>query len=115
PRGAVDRVLLLVAAKGEATARRLVDGLPVSLHTDPLEAARSAQGPGPVVLHDAARPLASPALAEAVTRAVDAGHAVAVPALPLSDTVKHVDIADVVVGSPDRSGLRVIQTRRGSG
>jgi 2-C-methyl-D-erythritol 4-phosphate cytidylyltransferase len=108
--GAVDRVVLLIDPEGEATARRLVDGLPVSLHTDPLEAARSAQGPGPVVLHDAARPLASPALAEAVTRAVDAGHAVAVPALPLSDTVKHVDITDVVVGSPDRSGLRVIQT-----
>ena len=62
------------------------------------------------VLHDAARPLASPALAEAVTEAVAAGHAVAVPVLPLSDTVKHVDSADVVAGSPDRTGLRVLQT-----
>ena len=61
-------------------------------------------------LHDAARPLASPALAEAVTEAVAAGHAVAVPVLPLSDTVKHVDSADVVAGSPDRTGLRVLQT-----
>jgi 2-C-methyl-D-erythritol 4-phosphate cytidylyltransferase len=108
--GAIERVVLLVDPEGEAAARRLVEGLPVTLHTDPLEAARCAQGSGPVVLHDVARPLASPALAEAVTRAVAAGHAVAVPALPLSDTVKHVDVTDTVVGSPDRSGLRVLQT-----
>jgi 2-C-methyl-D-erythritol 4-phosphate cytidylyltransferase len=108
--GPVDRVVLLVDPEAEVAARRLVDGLPVSVHTDPHEAARCAQGPGPVVLHDAARPLASPALAEAVTAAVAAGHAVAVPVLPLSDTVKHVDTADVVAGSPDRTGLRVLQT-----
>jgi 2-C-methyl-D-erythritol 4-phosphate cytidylyltransferase len=108
--GVVDRVVLLVGPDTEATVRRLVDGLPVSVHTDPHEAARCAQAPAPVVLHDAARPLASPALAVAVTEAVAAGHAVAVPVLPLSDTVKHVDVADVVVGTPDRGGLRVLQT-----
>jgi 2-C-methyl-D-erythritol 4-phosphate cytidylyltransferase len=108
--GSVDRVVLLVDPEAEEAARRLVDGLPVSVHTDPLDGARCAQGPGPVVLHDAARPLASPALAEAVTEAVAAGNAVAVPVLPLSDTVKHVDSVDVVVGGPDRTGLRVLQT-----
>ena len=108
--GSIDRVVLLVDPEAEAAALRLVDGLPVSVHTDPHEAARCAQGSGPVVLHDAARPLASPALAAAVTEAVAAGHAVAVPVLPLSDTVKHVDSADVVAGSPDRTGLRVLQT-----
>ena len=108
--GSVDRVVLLVDLEAEATARRLVDGLPVSVHTDPHEAARCAQTSAPIVLHDAARPLASPALAVAVTDAVAAGHAVAVPVLPLSDTVKHVDVAGVVVGTPDRSGLRVLQT-----
>lgn len=108
--GSVDRVVLLVDLEAEATARRLVDGLPVSVHTDPHEAARCAQTSAPIVLHDAARPLASPALAVAVTDAVAAGHAVAVPVLPLSDTVKHVDVEGVVVGTPDRSGLRVLQT-----
>ena len=108
--GAVDRVVLLVDPEVEASARRLVDGLPVSVHTDPHEAARCAQASAPIVLHDAARPLASPALAVAVTEAVAAGHAVAVPVLPLSDTVKHVDVAGVVVGTPDRGGLRVLQT-----
>ena len=108
--GSVDRVVLLVDLEAEPAARRLVDGLPVSVHTDPHEAARCAQTSAPIVLHDAARPLASPALAVAVTDAVAAGHAVAVPVLPLSDTVKHVDVAGVVVGTPDRSGLRVLQT-----
>ena len=108
--GAVDRVVLLVDPEAEPSTRRFVDGLPVSVHTDPHEAARCAQAPAPIVLHDAARPLASPALAVAVTEAVAAGHAVAVPVLPLSDTVKHVDVAGVVVGTPDRAGLRVLQT-----
>lgn len=108
--GVVDQVVLLVAPEVEAAARGLVDGLPVAVHTDPREAAGRAQGPGPIVLHDAARPLASPALVEAVTRAVAAGHAVAVPVLPLSDTVKCVDSAEVVTSGPDRAALRVLQT-----
>ena len=108
--GSVDRVVLFVDAANEPAVQRIVGDMPVCVHTDPHEAARCAQGPGPVVLHDAARPLASPALAVAVTEAVAAGHAVAVPVLPLSDTVKHVDVAGVVVGTPDRGGLRVLQT-----
>ncbi len=103
--------MLLVDPEAEATARRLVDGLPVSVHTDRARGGAVRAGTsGPIVLHDAARPLASPALAVAVTEAVAAGHAVAVPVLPLSDTVKHVDVAGVVVGTPDRGGLRVLQT-----
>ena len=108
--GSVDRVVLLVDLEAEATVRQLVDGLPVSVHTDAHEAARCTQTSGPIVLHDAARPLASPALAVAVMDAVAAGHAVAVPVLLLSDTVKRVDVAGVVVGTPDRGGLRVLQT-----
>jgi len=108
--GSVDRVVLFVDAENEPGVQRIVGDLPVCVHTDPHEAARCAQGPGPVVLHDAARPLASSAVAEVVTEAVAAGHAVAVPVLPLSDTVKLVDSADVVAGSPDRTGLRVLQT-----
>jgi len=108
--GSIDRVVLVVDLEAEATARQLVDGLPVSVHTDAHEAARCAQTSGPIVLHDAARPLASPALAVAVTDAVVAGHAVAVPVLALSDTVKRVDVAGVVVGTPDRRDLRVVQT-----
>jgi hypothetical protein len=79
--GSVDRVVLLVDLEAEATARQLVDGLPVSVHTDPHEAARCAQTSA-----DRARrrpPAGVPALAVAVTDAVAASHAVAVPVLAL--------------------------------
>ena len=49
-----------------------------------------------VVVHDAARPLASPALFNAVIDAVRAGADAAVPGLPISDTVKRVDGDHVV-------------------
>jgi 2-C-methyl-D-erythritol 4-phosphate cytidylyltransferase len=62
-----------------------------------------------VLLHDACRPLAPAALAAAVVGAVRGGHGIAVPALPLTDTVKRVH-AGVVTGTPDRAQLRVLQT-----
>ena len=45
----------------------------------------------------------------AVAEAVLAGQDAAVPALPLTDTVKRVDAEGFVRGSPDRDGLRVVQ------
>jgi 2-C-methyl-D-erythritol 4-phosphate cytidylyltransferase len=68
------------------------------------------QGAGVILLHDAARPLAPTALGVAVVEAVRAGHAMSVPVLPLSDTVKRVDAEGVVRATPDRAGLRVLQT-----
>jgi 2-C-methyl-D-erythritol 4-phosphate cytidylyltransferase len=65
---------------------------------------------GFVVAHDAARPLTPPALFGAVLEAVRHGHEVAVPVLPLADTVKTVDGDGLVRGTPDRAGLRVVQT-----
>jgi 2-C-methyl-D-erythritol 4-phosphate cytidylyltransferase/2-C-methyl-D-erythritol 2,4-cyclodiphosphate synthase len=65
--------------------------------------------PGIVLVHDAARPFATPAL---VGRAIDAARKSdgAVPALPVSDTVKRVDAAGRVAETIDRSALRLIQT-----
>jgi 2-C-methyl-D-erythritol 4-phosphate cytidylyltransferase len=63
-----------------------------------------------VLLHDACRPLAPGELAEAVIEAVRAGHGMAVPVLPLTDTVKSVDDRGAVTGTPDRTALRVLQT-----
>jgi 2-C-methyl-D-erythritol 4-phosphate cytidylyltransferase len=65
-----------------------------------------------VLVHDAARPLAPPSLTAAVIDAVRAGHPVVVPVLPLSDTVKVVD-DDILRATPDRAGLRVVQTPQG--
>jgi 2-C-methyl-D-erythritol 4-phosphate cytidylyltransferase len=65
---------------------------------------------GIVLLHDACRPLAPDVLAAAVVEAVRGGHGVAVPAMPVTDTVKSVDDRGVVTGTPDRATLRVLQT-----
>ncbi|HXX91670.1 MAG TPA: 2-C-methyl-D-erythritol 4-phosphate cytidylyltransferase [Acidimicrobiales bacterium] len=62
-----------------------------------------------VVVHDAARPLASPALFRRVVDAVVAGAAGAVPGLPVADTLKEVR-DDVVVGTTPRDGLVAVQT-----
>jgi 2-C-methyl-D-erythritol 4-phosphate cytidylyltransferase len=63
-----------------------------------------------IVVHDAARPLARPALFAAVVDAVRAGGAVCViPVLPVSDTLKRV-AGDAVVSTVDRDGLVSVQT-----
>ena len=67
---------------------------------------------GVVVVHDAARPLASPDLFRRVIGAViDQSHPIdgVVPALPLTDTVKRV-IGDRVLTTVDRGDLVGVQT-----
>ena len=63
-----------------------------------------------IVVHDGARPFASPRLYESVIRAVRAGADGAVPGLPVTDTIKVVDAAGVVVETPDRDRLVAVQT-----
>src|SRR5262245_40468371 len=62
-----------------------------------------------VLVHDAARPFASPAL---ITRAIDAARAsaAAVPVVAVADTVKTVDATGRVSGTIDRARLRLVQT-----
>ncbi len=62
-----------------------------------------------VVVHDAARPLASPSLCERVVGAVRAGADGAIPVLALTDTVKRVAGSEVVE-TLDRSALVRVQT-----
>ncbi len=62
-----------------------------------------------VCVHDAARPFASSALYEAVIAAVAAGADGAVPALPVTDTIKVVD-GNRVVTTLERSSLVAVQT-----
>lgn len=75
-----------------------------------------------VLVHDAARPLAPPALVRRVAEAVRAGHPAVVPGLPVVDTIKQVAPTppdatgarvEPVVETPDRSLLRVVQTPQG--
>jgi 2-C-methyl-D-erythritol 4-phosphate cytidylyltransferase len=62
-----------------------------------------------VVVHDAARPLLEDAVVGRVLAALNEGWDGAVPALPLSDTIKRVD-GDAVVETLPRDALRAAQT-----
>ena len=62
-----------------------------------------------VVVHDAARPLASRALFDAVIDAVRAGADAAVPGVPVADTLKRID-GTRVVETLDRDTLVAVQT-----
>ena len=66
-----------------------------------------------VLVHDAARALASPELVERVAAAVRIGHDAVIPVLPVVDTIKHVDADGAVLGTVDRSVLRAVQTPQG--
>ncbi len=66
-----------------------------------------------VLVHDAARALTPPGLILRVVAALRAGHRAVVPALPLHDTIKAVDANGVVLGTPERAGLRAVQTPQG--
>lgn len=66
-----------------------------------------------VLVHDAARALTPPSLAERVAAAVRAGHGVVIPVLPVADTVTRVDAAGHSLGHLDRSSLRLVQTPQG--
>ncbi|MGH8838917.1 MAG: 2-C-methyl-D-erythritol 4-phosphate cytidylyltransferase [Jiangellaceae bacterium] len=92
----------LLVVPGGATRRRSVAAalaaLPASVEV--------------VLVHDAARCLAPPALFTAVAEAVADGADAVVPALPVADTVKQI-AGDVVVATLDRSRLRAAQTPQG--
>ena len=63
-----------------------------------------------IVVHDAARPLASEDLFAAVIAAVAGGAGGAVPGVPVSDTIKVVDGSQHVTATLDRSALVAVQT-----
>ncbi|MEG3614272.1 2-C-methyl-D-erythritol 4-phosphate cytidylyltransferase [Isoptericola haloaureus] len=81
-----------------------------------------------VLVHDAARPLAPPALVERVVTAVRSGRSAVVPGLPVTDTIKRVvpdggspaapggesaQPVERVVDTLDRTALRAVQTPQG--
>ena len=78
-----------------------------------LSALPGSKAPQFVLVHDAARALTPAGLIVRVVDALRAGHAAVVPVLPLSDTIKAVDGNGVVLGTPERAGLRAVQTPQG--
>ena len=92
--------------------------------SDSVRRALAAASPGdpeePVLVHDAARPLLTPAIAREVIGALegDAGVDAAIAAAPVTDTIKRVDVGRRVLETLDRSSLWAVQTpqvfRRGA-
>jgi 2-C-methyl-D-erythritol 4-phosphate cytidylyltransferase len=113
-RGELERACAALPVSLPADGRLALDG--VGAHIPQRAPGTGSDGPATgsvqeiVLLHDACRPLAPGALAAAVVAAVRDGHGMAVPVLPLSDTVKRVNRGGVVTATPDRSELRVLQT-----
>jgi len=74
--------------------------------------ALARHAPDIVLVHDAARPFVTPALA---SRAIEAArnNGAAIPALAVTDTVKNVDANGFVESTLDRDRLRAVQTPQG--
>jgi 2-C-methyl-D-erythritol 4-phosphate cytidylyltransferase len=80
--------------------------------SDSVRRALAAAGPGdPVIVHDAARPLVTGAIVQAVVAALaaDAAAQAAIAAAPVTDTVKRVSDG-AVSETLERSGLWAVQT-----
>lgn len=65
------------------------------------------------LVHDAARALTPPSLIARVVAELTSGCPAVIPGLPVTDTIKSVDVAGEVTGTPDRAVLRAIQTPQG--
>ncbi|MFG1202857.1 bifunctional 2-C-methyl-D-erythritol 4-phosphate cytidylyltransferase/2-C-methyl-D-erythritol 2,4-cyclodiphosphate synthase [Xanthobacter aminoxidans] len=74
-----------------------------------LEALAGVDAPAVVLVHDAARPYATPDLISRAIAAAGDGDA-AIPVLAVTDTVKRVDATGVVAETLDRAVLRAVQT-----
>lgn len=91
-----------IVAGGEERADSALAGIAA------LTAARFPED-APVLIHDAARPVASTALMERIVAAVTPTDG-AVPVVALHDSLKHVDTSGRVVGAFEREGLALAQT-----
>ncbi|MFV3535837.1 2-C-methyl-D-erythritol 4-phosphate cytidylyltransferase [Mycobacterium tuberculosis] len=120
--GVVDTVVVVVPADRTDEARQILGHRAMivaggSNRTDTVNLALTVLSgtaePEFVLVHDAARALTPPALVARVVEALRDGYAAVVPVLPLSDTIKAVDANGVVLGTPERAGLRAVQTPQG--
>lgn len=117
--GVVDSIVVAVPPARTDEAKLVFGGEAVIVaggadRTESVSLALTAIGDADFVLvHDAARALTPPSLVVRVVRALEEGHSAVVPALPVADTIKAVDANGAVLGTPERSGLRAVQTPQG--
>ena len=98
----------------------VVDRVVVAVPADRTDRAKLILGNSAIVVagganrgDSVARALTPPELVVRVVEALRAGHQAVVPVLPLSDTIKTVDANGAVLGTPERAGLRAVQTPQG--
>lgn len=117
--GVVDSVIVAVPAARTDEAKLILGSVATIVaggvdRTETVRLALDAVGDADhVLVHDAARPLTPPAMIARVVRALQDGTAAVVPGLSVADTIKAVDANGVVLGTPERSGLRAVQTPQG--
>jgi 2-C-methyl-D-erythritol 4-phosphate cytidylyltransferase len=117
--GVIDRVVVAVPADRMAETALLLDGRATVVEGgrerhDSVRRALAAVGdPQFVVVHDAARPLTPVEQIRRVVAALRDGMRAVIPVLPVADTIKAVDANGVVLGTPERAGLRAVQTPQG--
>jgi 2-C-methyl-D-erythritol 4-phosphate cytidylyltransferase/2-C-methyl-D-erythritol 2,4-cyclodiphosphate synthase len=104
-----DRVASLAAQPWLSRATVVAGG---DRRSDSVRAGVTAATADIVLIHDGARPLASPALADAVAKAASE-HGAAVPVVPVVDSLKHDDGA-ALGASVNREGLVRAQTPQGA-
>ena len=85
------------------------------LRSDSIRVALNALSPSveSVLIHDAARALASSALAARVLDELRTGQSAVIPVLKVIDTIKEIDRDGFVRATPDRSSLVAAQTPQG--
>jgi 2-C-methyl-D-erythritol 4-phosphate cytidylyltransferase/2-C-methyl-D-erythritol 2,4-cyclodiphosphate synthase len=66
-----------------------------------------------VLVHDAARAIASTQLAKDVLAQLEKGEQAVIPALDVVDTIKEIDANGYVRSTPERANLRAVQTPQG--
>ena len=116
----VDEIVITAPAGYEDQFRAIVgDSATVItggvLRSDSVNVALKSLSPSTkyVLVHDAARALATSELAERVLHGLTSGESAVIPALSVVDTIKEVDRGGYVRSTPDRSILRAVQTPQG--
>ncbi|CPR37308.1 Putative 2-C-methyl-D-erythritol 4-phosphate cytidylyltransferase [Mycobacteroides abscessus] len=117
--GAVDEVVVVVGADQLERAATLVGpGATVvqggAERTDSVRAGLAAVDAADwILVHDAARPLTPPDMIARIVAELRTGRGAVIPAVAVTDTIKSIDVHGDVIGTPDRAGLRAVQTPQG--
>ncbi len=121
---AIDRIAVVIGEGDEQRYADAVEGLDATRLARPVTGGATRQASmrlglralardgfrGIVLVHDAARPFVSPAQIGGAVQALAAGEVAAVPALPVTDTIKRTDDSGHIIETPPRDRLVSVQT-----